>query len=101
MEAVKKNYNLINVFKTTYKLFTQHDTTTQGAALSYYMVFSIAPVTVIIISIVGFVLGPKAVQGEIKDQLQDFLGSQGASQLENVIRSFYNPSKNVLTTIIA
>ena len=79
----------------------QHDTATLGAALSYYMVFSIAPVIIIIITLVGAILGPHAVQGEIKDQLQDFLGNSGAVQLENVIKTVYHPGKSVITTILA
>ena len=98
-EPVKKKAALIEVFKSTVKLYMQHDTSTLGAALSYYMVFSIAPVIIIIISLVGAILGPHAVQGEIKDQLQDFLGNSGAMQLENVIKTVYHPGKNMLMTI--
>ncbi len=97
----KKKVSLIEVFKSSIKLYMQHDTSTLGAALSYYMVFSIAPVIIIIITIVGYILGPHAVQGEIKDQLQDFLGPSGAAQLENVIKTIYHPGKNMLTTVLA
>lgn len=100
-EPVKRKAELIEVFKSPAKLYMQHDTSTLGAALSYYMVFSIAPVIIIIISIVGAVLGPHAVQGEIKDQLQDFLGSSGAVQLENVIKTVYHPGKGLITTVLA
>jgi len=97
----KRAISVYNVLKSTVKLYLQHDTSTLGAALSYYMVFSIAPVIIIIISLVGAILGPHAVQGEIKDQLQDFLGSSGAGQLENVIKTVYHPGKNMLMTILA
>ena len=100
-EPVKKSAATINVLKSTVKLYMQHDTSTLGAALSYYMVFSIAPVIIIIISLVGAILGPHAVQGEIKDQLQDFLGNSGAMQLENVIKTIYHPGKNLLMTLLA
>jgi membrane protein len=100
-EPVKRSAAITEVLKSTVKLYMQHDTSTLGAALSYYMVFSIAPVIIIIISLVGAILGPHAVQGEIKDQLQDFLGNSGAIQLENVIKSVYHPGKNLLMTILA
>jgi membrane protein len=97
----KKAISIYQVLRSTVKLYMKHDTSTLGAALSYYMVFSIAPVIIIIISLVGAILGPHAVQGEIKDQLQDFLGNSGATQLENVIKTVYHPGKSVITTILA
>jgi len=101
MEIKKKSVSVIEVFKSSVKLYMQHDTSTLGAALSYYMVFSIAPVIIIIISLVGAILGPHAVQGEIQDQLQDFLGRAGAVQLENVIKTVYHPGKSLVTTLLA
>lgn len=98
---VKKSAGVIDVAKSTVKLYMQHDTSTLGAALSYYMVFSIAPVIIIIISLVGAILGPHAVQGEITDQLQDFLGTSGATQLETVIKSVYHPGRSVITAVVA
>jgi membrane protein len=65
------------------------------------MIFSIAPVIVIVITLVGEFLGPHAVQGEVKDQLQGFLGQSGAVQIENVIKAVYNPGKTFLTTAAA
>jgi len=100
-EPVKNNISILEVLKSSVKLYMQHDTSTLGAALSYYMVFSIAPVIIIIISLVGAILGPHAVQGEIQDQLQDFLGRAGAVQLENVVKTVYHPGKSLLTTLLA
>lgn len=94
-------YNTIDVLRSTYKLYSEHDTGTLSAALSYYMIFSIAPVIVIVITLVGEFLGPHAVQGEVKDQLQDFLGQSGAMQIENVIKAVYNPGKTFITTALA
>jgi membrane protein len=101
MAEERKSFFLVDVIRSTVKLYMKHDTSTLGAALSYYMVFSIAPVIIIIISLVGAILGPHAVQGEIKDQLQDFLGQAGAMQLENVIKTVYHPGKSLATTLLA
>lgn len=96
-----RSYSTIDVFRSTFKLYTKHDTGTLSAALSYYMIFSMAPVIIIVITMVGEFLGPHAVQGEVKDQLQGFLGNQGAEQIENVIKSVYNPGKTLITSIVA
>ena len=48
--------------------FLGDDCTTMAAALAYYTTFSIAPLLLIIISIVGLVFGREAVQNEIQTQ---------------------------------
>jgi len=46
-----------------------------GAALSYYTVFSIAPLLMIVISVAGLVFGEDAARGHITAQLAGFLGT--------------------------
>ena len=45
-----------------------------GAAISYYTVFSIAPLLLIVIAVAGLVLGREAASGQIFAQLQGLLG---------------------------
>jgi uncharacterized BrkB/YihY/UPF0761 family membrane protein len=47
-----------------------------GAALSYYMLFSLAPLLVIVIAIAGMVFGHDAAQGAIIGQLQGIMGKE-------------------------
>ena len=47
--------------------FLEDDCTTMAAALAYYTTFSIAPLLLIIISIVGLVFGRQAVQHDIQN----------------------------------
>lgn len=89
------------VLKNTITLFRRHDTATLGAALSYYMVFSIAPVIIIVLTVVGVVLGPDAVHGQLHDQLKDFLGGRGARQIEKIIAKVYDPDKTGLASVVA
>ena len=49
-----------------------------GAAISYYTVFSLAPLLVIVIAIAGAVFGREAVQGQIVAQLGGLIGKDGA-----------------------
>ena len=97
----KRVYTTIDVLRSTYKLYSEHNVGMLSAALSYYMIFSIAPVIVIVISLVGEFLGPHAVQGEVSDQLQGILGPSGAVQIENIIKSVYHPGKTFATTALA
>lgn len=90
-----------NMFKNSFQLFRNHDTFTLGAALSYYTAFSIAPMLIIVISVVGMILGPEAVVGEVKGQVQSFMGARGAKDLQDIIKAAYKPGENWIATVIA
>ncbi|MDB5283165.1 MAG: ribonuclease [Bacteroidota bacterium] len=90
-----------NVMKNTVTLYRAHDTSTLGAGLSYFMVFSIAPILIIIISVAGTILGPKAVEGEIKNQIEGLLGSSTAQQMQDMIKAAYQPGRTWIATVIS
>lgn len=58
-----------------------------SASLSYYTIFSIGPIIIIIISLVGIFLGREAVQGEVYDQVRGFIGNNAALQLQEIIKN--------------
>ena len=49
-----------------------------GAAISYYSLFSMAPLLVIIIAVAGLVFGADAVQGALFAQISDLMGEDAA-----------------------
>jgi membrane protein len=71
-----------------------------GAALSYYSVFSMAPLLLIIISIAGLIFGEEAVKGELFGQLRGLLGADGASAVEGLLASVSQPAEGVLATTV-
>lgn len=72
-----------------------------GAAISYYTVFSIAPLLLIVIAVAGFVWGRDAVQGEIVGQLQGLIGQEGATGIQALIESANKPTKGLVATGIS
>src|SRR3990172_7648052 len=50
-----------------------------GAALSYYTLFSIAPLLLIVTALAGMVFGDAAARGEIFEQLRGLMGDEGAA----------------------
>jgi membrane protein len=58
-----------------------------SAALSYYTVFSIAPLLIVIISLSGIFFGRLAVEGKIYIQISGLVGSDTALQIQNIIRN--------------
>ncbi|HWP20784.1 MAG TPA: YihY/virulence factor BrkB family protein [Burkholderiaceae bacterium] len=58
-----------------------------GAALAYYTVFSIAPLLLIVVSIVGLVFGEETASGEILEELRELLGEEGAVAVQGLLES--------------
>jgi len=72
-----------------------------GAAISYYTVFSIAPLMIIVIAVAGLVWGREAVQGEIVGQLSGLIGKEGATGIQALIESADKPAKGLVATAIS
>ncbi|MDP2032977.1 MAG: YihY/virulence factor BrkB family protein [Polaromonas sp.] len=95
-------------FKLFYRLARQSVTAwiddyapSMGAAISYYTVFSIAPLLIIVIAVAGLVWGRDAVQGEIVAQLTGLIGQDGAMGVQALIESANKPAKGVIATLVS
>jgi membrane protein len=77
------------------------DALSLGAALSYYTIFSIAPLLVLVIAIAGLVFGRAAAQGQIVGQIQDTMGPAGAQMIEGMIARASKPASGVVATIVS
>src|SRR3569832_1003165 len=56
-----------------------------GAALSYYTLFSIARLLIIVIAVAGLFVGVDAVRGEMFAQRQSQMGPEGAQAIEEML----------------
>jgi membrane protein len=86
--------------KQAFKGWSDDRAASMGAALSYYTVFSIAPLLLIVISVAGLVFGEEAARGAIVAQLQGLLGEQSAQTIESVVEATNKPAKGALGTIV-
>ena len=70
-----------------------------SAALSYYSIFSLAPLLIIAISVAGLVYGEDAAKGMIDDELASIMGAPAAGALQELLAHSSKPSDNILATI--
>ena len=87
------------LIKAAAKSWSDDYAPSMGAALSYYTLFSIAPLLLIVISIAGLVFGQDAARGEIFGQLNGFMGSEAAAAIQGLLESVNKPAQGTLATI--
>lgn len=78
----------------------EHDASTMGAALAFYTVFSVAPILIIAIGLVGFLIGPETVRAYLLPQMQTLLGADGAVAVNALLSSATYMGKSTIATLI-
>lgn len=71
-----------------------------SASLSYYTVYALCPMLLIVISLVGLFFGREAVQGKIYWQLNGLVGNEAALQIQEIIKNIQDTQHTTLGTII-
>jgi membrane protein len=71
-----------------------------AAALAFFTVFSIAPVVIVVVTIVGLVLGERAARGELMDQLEELLGPQAAEVVQTAVVNSQIDQSGIWPTLI-
>ncbi len=86
--------------KAIFHTFGQKHTLDLGAALSYYTMFSIVPLLVVIIAVSGLLAGREAMSGQVFAQMQGLVGADTAKTLEELVGNAYLSGTGVAATII-
>jgi membrane protein len=92
--------SFIDLAKESASSFIADDALSRGASIAFYVVTSLVPVLVIVISIAGAVFGQDAARGAIAVQLSDVMGAEGAELLQSTIRGAADQSAGVLASVI-
>lgn len=78
---------LWTVVRDTVSEWIKHNASSLGAALSFYTLFSIAPILVIAMSVAGYAFGPHVAEAHVLDQMRGLLGDAGAAAVQSLLAS--------------
>lgn len=81
--------------------WNNHRVPALAASLAYYTLFSMVPLLVISIAIVGSILGQDAARAQIFAQVQEVVGDDGARFIDSLITSTRSPQGDVLATLVS
>lgn len=89
-----------SVLKATYGRWMENDPFRLSAVIAYYAVFSLPGLFVILFYLVGQFYGPEAVRGEVYSELREFIGSEGAKQVQEIIKNANQGEANFVATAV-
>lgn len=72
-----------------------------GASLSFYTMFSLAPLFIIAISVAGLLFGPDAARGELVGQIQGLIGREGAEVVQTALSNTDDTQSGVIAIVIS
>jgi membrane protein len=87
--------------KNSFSKFSDDNAIKLSASLSYYTIFAMPPMLIIIISISGFFFGREAIQGEVYGQIRGLVGSDAALQVQDILKNVHLARDNVFATSIS
>ena len=87
------------MIKKTLSEFSNDNGMKLSASLSFYTIFSIAPLLIIAISLAGIFLGADAVQGKVYFQLRHLISSEAALQIQDIIKNMHKSNQSFTATV--
>ncbi len=88
------------LLKETSSQFAEHKALKLSASLAYYTIFSLAPMLIVIIALCSLFLGREAIEGKVYQQLKEFVGSDAALQIQEVIKNTSLEGNTFVATVI-
>lgn len=95
----KRTRNFLSLIKESTANFIADDALKFSASLSYYTIFSIAPMLIIAIAIGSFLFGRAAIEGHLFGQINSIVGNEAALQIQEMLRHTTLRKNNLLATI--
>ena len=90
---------IVSMIKEAFTDWNDDNAPRLGAALSYYTVFSLAPILLISIAVAGLIFGEEAARGGIVAQIQGLIGRDAAEAVEGMIVNARKPGQGILATL--
>lgn len=98
MDLAKNPRAILELLKQTLDEWLDDRGFTRAASLSYYTVFSIAPLLLIAVALAGIVFGREAVSGQLHQELQALVGESGAATVQELMKSAVNTGGGFFAT---
>jgi membrane protein len=88
------------LLKRTASNFVDDRCQTMAAALAYYTAFSLPPLLILILVILGSTMDPATIQQAMEGQIRNVMGEKGAEQVHTILLQAQRPGGGILPTVL-
>jgi len=81
--------------------FIEDDCPTQAAALSYYTIFSLPPLLLVLLLILGALVNPQDIRGQLEVQMGALMGPTATEQIRTILAQLHQPGGKALGTVLS
>jgi membrane protein len=81
--------------------FIEDDCPTQAAALSYYTIFSLPPLLMVLLLILGALVNPQDIRGQLEVQMGALMGPTATEQIRTILAQLHQPGGKALGTVLS
>jgi membrane protein len=95
--------NLTNAWSFLMEFFdewTRDNCFRLSAALSYYTIFSLAPILIIVIYTASYFFGEEAASGQIYTEIRDMIGPDAAAAIQTMVQNAYADDSSTFMTVV-
>lgn len=78
--------------------WNKHNAPRLGASLAFYTLLSIAPLLLVLVSVIGLLVGGQRAQADIVTQVRSVIGPQGALAVRAVLEGSRNRTHGIIAT---
>jgi membrane protein len=89
------------ILKQTFIDFSDNNVPRMCAALSYYTLFSLAPILLIVITVADIFYGRAAVEGTLFGEIRSFVGNEAALQIQDIIKNAAISSHATFASVVS
>jgi len=93
---------VLTLFKNTFNEWLEDKAPQLGAALAYYTVFSLAPLVLLLLAVVGVIFrnDPATASNKITQQMSYFLDRSAVDVVQQIAQQAAEPTKSILASAI-
>jgi len=87
------------ILKNTVSDYIAHGALSRGAAISFYVVTSLAPILLIVVAVAGLAFGQDAVRGSLVEEMGGLFGKQGGELAQTLLAQSSDKSAGAAASI--
>lgn len=92
---------MANLLKETASRYSEHKVSKLSASLSYYAIFSMGPIILIIVTLLGLIYGQQAAAGQLQTQMAQFTSERIGAFVQMIVQNTNISQGSIIQFVVA